>query len=315
MLFVASPDKEMEWNDKGIEGSFRFINKVYKLYDDEFNSMSNNKDKYLVSRKNIFIRDFNKTIDDFKLNTAVVMLMDFVSYLYDVRENCSKKVYHEALNNLAIMLNPFTPHLSEEIYHMLGNNKNRTNLPSKDQDSNNAIFGIKNFELKSEISKTEIFNTDFCSLEKWPEYNEELIDDKLHFMENVFDNTRKDIISILELAKIEKPSEVKLIIADKWKYDLYNEIKNMNSKNVSEITRHLMNTELKKHGQEIMKIVPKIIEKMPEYIIEDEYGFFSENIAELEKIFKCKITLIKEEDCKEAKTKQSMPGKPAIIVS
>lgn len=276
MLFVSSPDKEMEWNDKGIEGTFRFINKVYKLYEDDFTSTDSNKDKFLISRKNILIKEITNTVNDFKLNTAVVLLMDFVNYLFDVRENCSKKIYKETLNDLAIILNPFTPHLSEEIYHMNGNN-------------------------------------DFCSVAKWPSFNEELIDEKLHYLEDVFDNTRKDIISVLELVKI-KPSEIKLIIAEKWKYDLYKEVKNMNSKNQSEIIKHLMNTELKKHGQEIMKIVPKLIDKMPEYVIE-EHDFFAENINELEKIFKCNITILRAEDSKEAKAKQSMPGKPAIVVS
>ena len=56
LLFVAAPDKEMEWSDQGIEGVYKFLTKMYKLYEEKTNSAFDSKDKYLVSKQNMVIR-------------------------------------------------------------------------------------------------------------------------------------------------------------------------------------------------------------------------------------------------------------------
>lgn len=283
VLSVASPEKEMEWSDKGIEGTFKFINRTFRLFEEfeSLNSISNKKDTYLISKKNLVVKNLTNAISDFKLNAAILLLMDFVNYVYDVRENVSKDVLKETLNELAIIINPFMPHVSEECWHMIG-------------------------------------NSGFSSTASWPEYRDELIDEKLHYLEELLDNTKKDIYSVLQLAKIEKPTGIKIIISSKWKYELYNIVKDkiLVTRNASEIIKHIMNTDLKKHGQDIMKIVPKLIDKMPEYILdqESENEFFSENKDFLEKEFDCSIELIIAEDSSEQKAKNASPGKPAIIV-
>jgi leucyl-tRNA synthetase len=283
MLFVASPDKEMEWSDKGIEGTFKFISRFFRLYEefDSLNSISDKKDKFLVSKKNILIKNLTNAISEFKLNAAVVLLMDFVNYLHEVRENVTKNALLETLNDLAILSNPFMPHVSEECWNMMGN-------------------------------KT------FSSIESWPEYRDELIDEKLHYLEELLDNTKKDIYSVLQLAKIDKPSEIKIIISPKWKYELYSILKEriLVTRNVSELINEVMRTDLKKHGQEVTKIIPKLIGKMPEHILEQgiENEFFNENKDFLEKEFNCDIELIVAEESTEQKAKNAAPGKPAIIV-
>ncbi len=283
VLFVASPDKEMEWSDKGIEGTFKFINRTFKLYEEleSFNNTSSRKDKYLISKKNILIRNLTAAIDDFKLNAAVLLLMDFVNYIYDVRDNISKELLSETLNELAIMINPFMPHVSEECWNIIGNNT-------------------------------------YASKASWPEYREELIDERLHYLEELLDNTKKDIYSVLQLAKIDKPENITIIISPAWKYELFNIVKDkiLVTRNASEIIKHVMSTELKKHGQDITKIVPRLIDKMPEHILDQdsERDFFSENKDFLEKEFNCSIELIVAENSSEQKAKNASPGKPAIIV-
>ena len=283
VLFVASPEKEMEWSDKGVEGTFKFINRTFKLYEEleSFNSVSSRKDKYLISKKNILIKNLTNTISDFRLNAAILSLMDFVNYLYDVREHVSKEVFSQTLNELAIMINPFMPHVSEECWNIMGNNT-------------------------------------FSSIASWPEYRDELIDEKLHYLEELLDGTKKDVYSVLQLAKIEKPENITIIISPKWKYELYSIVKDkvIVTRNTNDIIKHVMSTELKKHGQDIMKIVPKLIDKMPEHILEQdiEREFFLENKDFLEKDFNCSIEIVVSEDSSEQKAKNASPGKPAIIV-
>jgi leucyl-tRNA synthetase len=88
MLFVAAPDKDMEWNDQGIEGAYKFLTKIYKLFDEKINSKSDVKDTYLESKMHITIIKISDEIEHFKLNNAIVTLMDYVNYIYDVKERC-----------------------------------------------------------------------------------------------------------------------------------------------------------------------------------------------------------------------------------
>ncbi|MEM4638193.1 MAG: leucine--tRNA ligase [Candidatus Woesearchaeota archaeon] len=280
VLFVASPEKEMEWSDKGIEGTYRFINRIYRLYEEfkSINSVSDIKNKYLLCRKNILIKELENNVTDFKHNTAISSLMDFVNYLNEVKYYVSKKTLFDTLNDLAILINPFMPHISEECWHMLGNNT-------------------------------------YASTEKWPKYYEDLIDYKLIYLEDVFEKTRKDINTVMGLTKINNPKEIILVVAENWKYELFNKLKELINKtrNISEIIKELMNSDLKKHGQEIIKLVPKIIDKMPEMILDQniEKEFFEENKIFLEKEYSCDIKIIISE---QSEKKNSLPGKPAIIL-
>ena len=285
MLSVAAPDKEMEWNDKGIEGTFKIINRTYKLFEDfkNTNSFSNKKDKYLISKKNVLMKQITGAINDFRLNNAIIYLMEFVDYINDNKDNVSRELLSEALRDLSLLLNPFVPHLSEECYEMIG-------------------------------------EKEFSSMAAWPEYNDELIDEELHFIEDVVKNTKRDIYSVISLSKIEKPSGIRLIIADKWKYDMYSRVcllsKNNASRDISLISKELMTTDLKKHGQEIMKILPRIVDKLPSCVLwqDLEYDAFIEEKNDLEKEFGCAVEVIKESESTEQKAKNAMPGKPAIIV-
>jgi len=107
LLFVARPDKEMEWDDKAIMGSYRFLNKVSSLTEKK---IINNNDAKSESKMHKTIKLVTENIENFKFNTSLVHLMDFVNYL-SVKNELSK----DALEAVALLLNPFAPHLSEEL--------------------------------------------------------------------------------------------------------------------------------------------------------------------------------------------------------
>jgi len=285
LLFVAAPDKEMEWSDQGVEGTYKFLMKTYKLFEDnksKTESSSDIKDAYLVSKQNIVIKSITNDIDNFKLNNAVVTLMDYVNYIYLVRENVSSRVLNDALYALALLLNPFAPHLSEECFELIG-------------------------------------GRGFSSTTKWPSVDEEKIDLKLHYLESLVDNTTKDIRSVLELAKIENPSEIEIIISENWKYEFYIRVKELIAsgvRNINELSKHIMNSDLKKHGQDIMKALPKLVDKLPEQILSQdaEKEAFIACRIDLSSQFKCDVKIVVAENSKEGKAKQAVPGKVAIVV-
>jgi leucyl-tRNA synthetase len=282
ILFVAAPDKEMEWNDQGVEGIYKFLMKIYKLYEEKTNSKSDVKDAYLLSKQNSVIMNVTTNIEEFKHNTAIVALMNYVNYIYSIKDNVSKELLDNNLRTLALLLNPFAPHLSEECYELIHGNG-------------------------------------FASISRWPAYDESKIDMKLHYLEGLIETTVKDIRSVLELAKIEHPKEIEIIISEAWKYEYYMKVKELTDsgiRNVGELSKHIMAGDLKKHGQDIMKTLPKIIEKMPEHILDQEVekDAFLESRVDISEIFDCDIRVTLAEHSKEAKAKQAAPGKPAIVV-
>ena len=141
-----------------------------------------------------------------------------------------------------------------------------------------------------------------------------------YFAEDIIENAKKDIYSVIALSKVDKPTRITLIIAEQWKYELYSRVmsisKKNTSRNVSLVSKELMASDLKKNGQEIMKILPKIMDKLPSFVLwqEEEYNSFSDERQALEKEFGCLVDIVKESDSKETKAKNAMPGKPAIIV-
>ena len=292
ILFAALPDKELEWSDKGVNGSFRFLNKVYNLVNENIHNISlkhynehklNDKDKYVLSKMHLTIKKVTEHIEDFEFSIAIGKVMEYVDVLQKYKEK-NKEVFGEAIKNLILMMLPFAPHLSEELWHML------------------KLEG-------------------FASLQKWPSYDENRIDKRAEAVAMLVEDTRKDIIEILKLIKIEKPSKITLFIAEKWKYDFIEALKSEMGKtrNANELIKALMSTDLKIYSHEITKFIPKLLNdetKIPQVVLNQDIEFHALNDASknYEDEFKCKIEVIIAEKSKEMKAKQSLPGKAAILV-
>lgn len=111
ILFAAPPETELEWDDRGIEGASKFLNRVWRIQE-------NLKDKaglVLLRVLHKTIKKVTEDIEDFKFNTAIASLMELTNAIY--QSGADKEV----LQNLVILLSPIAPHFCEEIWHRLGN--------------------------------------------------------------------------------------------------------------------------------------------------------------------------------------------------
>jgi len=130
-------------------------------------------------------------------------------------------------------------------------------------------------------------------------------------------NLFSDIRYLLKLIKAE-PKKITIIVSPVWKYKFYQEFKRVfaKTKNISEIIKTLMQTPLKQYGNEITKLIPKLIEKQPSIIMsqEKEFKIFSSNKELIEKEFNCEIILEKAEKSQNEKSKFALPGKPSILI-
>jgi leucyl-tRNA synthetase len=147
VMFVAPPEKEVEWTDSGLEGSFRFLARVWRIADqwrDDASKTTTPIDHATLSSAERALR--RKTHDTIKrvttdldvrqqMNTAVSAMMELVNELYAFTEKSSSakatedkaersgqasKVAREAIESLIIMLSPFAPHTMEELWQMYG---------------------------------------------------------------------------------------------------------------------------------------------------------------------------------------------------
>ncbi|MCX5907645.1 MAG: leucine--tRNA ligase [Deltaproteobacteria bacterium] len=137
-LFAAPPEKDLEWSEQGVEGSFRFLNRVFRLVEEWVGLIQKaetpGKDWPLseelrnVQRKTHFtIKKVTEDIETrFHFNTAISAIMELVNLLYQQGETQKKEdrytrgVFREALETVVILLSPIVPHIAEELYEILG---------------------------------------------------------------------------------------------------------------------------------------------------------------------------------------------------
>lgn len=139
-LFAAPPERDFDWSDTGIEGSFRFLNRVWRLFVDEApylqpcsacSSTAQDVDTNSVAREvrrkeHLTVKKAQEDVGDrFQFNTAIAAIMELVNTLYLSREHLhdsegGRKVLSSALSTVLTLLSPMTPHVCEELWTELG---------------------------------------------------------------------------------------------------------------------------------------------------------------------------------------------------
>lgn len=113
-LFAAPPEKDLDWNDQGVEGSYRFLHRVWRLMAEQKRLSSISKEEHQQLHKTL--KKVTEDINRFQFNTAIAALMEFYNFLSEQKEGCSL----ESLRTFVLMLSPLVPHFSEELWQILG---------------------------------------------------------------------------------------------------------------------------------------------------------------------------------------------------
>jgi len=182
ILFAAPPDRELDWSDAGVEGSYRFLNRVYRLVYEitekypeipaEF-TVSGSADKSLNYMLNAAIKKVSEDVGGkFSFNTAISSIMELVNEMYKYKEgeNINVGLLGKAVKDLILILSPFTPHICEEMWHHIGQTESVTEMswPEFDpsalvKDEVEIVVQI-NGKLKDKLSVPN--NMDKAELEK-----------------------------------------------------------------------------------------------------------------------------------------------------
>ncbi|MEJ7691448.1 leucine--tRNA ligase [Daejeonella sp.] len=118
-MFLGPLEQSKPWNTNGIEGVFKFLRKFWKLFhDDEFNFNVSEAEPAKAEYKALhkIIRKVEEDIERFSFNTSVSSFMICVNELTDLK--CNKR---KILHDLVIVLQPYAPHITEELWTLLGN--------------------------------------------------------------------------------------------------------------------------------------------------------------------------------------------------
>ncbi|RJR30334.1 MAG: leucine--tRNA ligase [Desulfobacteraceae bacterium] len=141
-LFASPPERDLEWNDQGVEGSFRFLHRVWRLVDENIESLNkvvpyaggeplSGGLKDLHRRTHQTIKKVTADIEDrFHFNTAISAVMELVNDLNRVmsdeenRNDLGWAVIREAVEAVVILLSPVTPHITDELWGRMGKKEN-----------------------------------------------------------------------------------------------------------------------------------------------------------------------------------------------
>ncbi len=274
LMFVSSPDKQMEWNDEGVEGAFRIINRFFRIAEKVKDVAP---DKKTQSKLNITIRDVTNNVESFDYPKAIIAISNFVDYLLTL-DVVPKSAFEETLKLISV----FCPHIAEELWHRIGNksfvsvakwpklnekliDENFERIEQLVQSLRLDILKIKELAKIEKVSKVKIFVA--------PEWKWKVID----LVKKACDN------------KPDFGAAMKAVMADVSLRKYGGE--------VSGVVKTAVN-----------KLVDiSLLERF------DEVAVLKEVKSSLEKEFGS-IEIIPAQESKEQKAKNAFPGKPALLV-
>lgn len=134
ILFAAPVDRDLDWSDEGVEGSFRFLKRVWRIIEIFENQIKAGADEYDIKAltpeekelRHVLHVTLKKVTDDlgerFNFNTAISTIMELVNAFYKFQNNdkLNPGLAREVSVNLIKMLAPFVPHITEELWAELG---------------------------------------------------------------------------------------------------------------------------------------------------------------------------------------------------
>ncbi|MCF0144404.1 MAG: leucine--tRNA ligase [Firmicutes bacterium] len=131
ILFAAPPERELDWSDQGVEGCYRFLNRIWRLayeFLDKYENIpgeyevKNDADKQLAFVLNNTIKRVTEDVRDrFNFNTAISAVMELINEMYKYKEGeVNEALFSTGVKTVVTLMAPFVPHITEELWGELG---------------------------------------------------------------------------------------------------------------------------------------------------------------------------------------------------
>ena len=283
MAYQAEFGAKIDWREENVQSVKKQLQKLYNLISSV--SLEENKDleislygKALLSKFTKNIKKARDYINNFDLRKYVQVafydvMKDISNYIRLSKKEEQNSVLLEIFKKWLVLLSPVIPYTSEELWEKIG-------------------------------------GKGFISLSKWPEVEENNIDETAEKNEKIICNLLDDIKVVMDLAKI-KPKKIKIVVPEKWKYELFSNLnkKLKETRDFGELMKESMKfEESRKKSKEIQRLIKKFLSSGIYPYSPNEEKLLDENKQIFEKEFKCEVEIIREQ------LKESWPGKFGILV-
>jgi leucyl-tRNA synthetase len=273
---------DTNFTEKEARGIMERLDYLYKVASDSSKLEGGELKKidyWLYSKLNKKIKNAGLSMEKMELRDAITSIFyDSVKELRRYFERGGKNAVTVAdyISSVILMLQPFAPHFSEEVWHMMGNDS-------------------------------------FASKEKWPEANEEMINENIETLEDSIDSFIEDAKNAKSLVerKGKKAEKVKIIIASDYKRNIHNKL--AETKDPEKTINEAENKEL------ASKYVAKVVKQLKELrkiniSEEEEFKAFDEAKEYIGSKIGMQVEVEKEEDSKSQRAQNAMPLKPSIDI-
>ncbi len=283
---IGSPHVDVVWTEEMVLNYKNALERIHALTEDLRKVDGKNKsiDNWLWSRMHEHIKGCGRAMETYNLrelaSTVYYAIYDDLKW-YLRRGGENRKTVSEVMDMWAKLMNPITPHLSEEV-----------------NDSEGLV-----------------------SASRWPKADEEKISKKAEAGEELVRTAMEGMRNVLLLAKLSQPKRFTLFVAERWLYGLVAMVaKEINvTRNTGEIMKRVLEEEeMKAKGKEISRVVISLVKdvtKIPSFVTSqgDETAVLYEAKKSLEKEFNCDVQIICAEDSDHPKAKSALPGKVGIL--
>ena len=127
VLSDSPPERDLEWTETGVVASYKFINKIWDLFEKSISYEADLKKihKNPLQRFGKIINEVSKNIEGFHFNKSVAKIYEYVNLLSSIvsEKSITKEELIKTIENLTIIIHPFIPHISEEIWEKMGKNE------------------------------------------------------------------------------------------------------------------------------------------------------------------------------------------------
>ncbi len=164
-LFAAPPEKDLEWNDQGVEGSFRFLNRVWtlitQLLDKKFEvgARASNEYEKLNRKFHQTLKKVGEDLERFQFNTAIAAIMELMNVFQDFVTKTGQegelkdsqqqsKSLEDLSKKLILMLSPLTPHFAQELWELFGEKSELANVEWPAFDARAIESGTQNISVQ-----------------------------------------------------------------------------------------------------------------------------------------------------------------------
>lgn len=289
-VVIAGADliSDSDYSDEAVNGVRERFNYLYELCKeiDKYETVELKQiDYWLYSKLNRKILDATASLEKLELRDAFTNIL-YESILeikkYEARGGRNGIVLKNYLSNVVLMLQPIAPHISEEMWHMIG-------------------------------------NATFSSQERWPIPDKSMINGKIERGEDLIGETVQDAKQIMELMLKkggEKPKTVRIIVADAWKRELANQLaKEKNMGNVLKHAKEMPGMNMEKAAKYVGGLAKKM-EAVHEADItqEEEFEVYSQSKDYMQNVLGVEILVEKESDSKSQRAERAGPLKPSLEI-